>query len=177
LTLEELEIKFTAQTSGLSSQLNTVKQQLGGVTGSTVKTTSALGNMVKMGAIFGGAMIGRELIQVGKEALTMANNAVESENLFEVSMGAMAGSTRAWSEKLSKSLKLNAYTVRQSVGTYNVMFKSMGIGAEKAQDMSQGLTELAQDMASFYNLDPTEAFQKLSSGITGESEPLILAAA
>ena len=27
-------------------------------------------------------------------------------------------------------------------------------------------------MASFYNLDPTEAFEKLRSGISGEPEPL-----
>lgn len=172
MTLEELEIKFTAQTSGLSSQLNAVKQQLGGVENTTVKAQSAFSKFAKAGALIGGAMIGRELLQVGKEALQMANDAVESESLFEVSMGTMAESTRAWSEDLSKSLGLNAYEVRKSAGTFNVMFDAMGIGAEKAQDMSQELTALAQDMASFYNLSPDEAFTKLSAGMTGEMEGL-----
>ena len=87
-------------------------------------------------------------------------------------MGGMAESSRQWSEELSKALGLNAVEVRKSVGTFNVMFNSMDIGASQSQEMAQGLTELAQDMASFYNLDPTEAFQKLSAGITGEAEPL-----
>ena len=34
------------------------------------------------------------------------------------------------------------------------------------------LAGLAGDMASFYNLDPAEAFEKLRSGISGETEPL-----
>ena len=38
--------------------------------------------------------------------------------------------------------------------------------------MSEGLTQLSYDIASFYNLKPEEAFEKLKSGISGESEPL-----
>ena len=38
--------------------------------------------------------------------------------------------------------------------------------------MSEGLTKLSYDMASFYNLNPEEAFNKLKSGISGEAEPL-----
>ena len=171
-TLEELQIKFTAEMGGLNTQLNGVKQAVAGIEAPTGKASGALGNLAKMGKIIGGAAIGAKLISVGKEAIAMANDAVESESLFEVSMGGMADSTRAWSEDLSKSLGLNAVEVRKSVGTFNVMFNSMGLGETQARDMSQGMTELAQDMASFYNLDPTEAFQKLSAGITGEAEPL-----
>jgi hypothetical protein len=34
--------------------------------------------------------------------------------------------------------------------------------------MSEGLTQLSYDMASFYNLKPEEAFEKLKSGISQE---------
>jgi len=102
----------------------------------------------------------------------LAMDAVESENLFEVSMGNMAEDARKWSEELSNSLGLNQYEIRKTVGTFNVMFDSMGIGKQAAYDMATGLTQLAYDMASFYNLDVEEAFQKLQAGITGEIEPL-----
>ena len=112
------------------------------------------------------------LIGVGVASTKMAMDAQESENLYEVSMGNMADATRQWSEELSDALYLNAYEVRRSVGTFNAMFNSMGLSAVAARDMSQGLTQLTYDMASFYNLKPEVAFQKLQAGITGESEPL-----
>jgi hypothetical protein len=98
--------------------------------------------------------------------------AEESENLFRVSMGDSAAATKAWSQTMSQALGLNQYEVRRNVATFNVMFESMGTGAEKANAMAKGLTQLAYDMASFYNLRPEEAFQKLQAGITGEVEPL-----
>ncbi|MCX7904149.1 MAG: phage tail tape measure protein [Caloramator sp.] len=112
------------------------------------------------------------LIGIGTAATKMAMDAVESENLFEVSMGAMANDARKWSEETSKALGLNAYYVRKNVATYNSMLTSMGLTSQEALKMSEGLTQLSYDMASFYNLKPEEAFEKLKAGISGEAEPL-----
>jgi hypothetical protein len=99
-------------------------------------------------------------------------DAVESENLFSVSMGKMADSARKWSVEFGKSLGLNDYNIRKNVGTFNVMLTSMGLTEKAALDMSEGLTQLGYDMASFYNIPIEDAFQKLQSGISGETEPL-----
>lgn len=118
------------------------------------------------------AAITLPLLGVGTAATNMAMDAVESENLFEVSMGKMADSARKWSEETSKALGLNAYSVRKSVSTYNVMLDSMGLSEKEAYKMATAMTQLSYDMASFYNLKPEEAFEKLKSGISGEAEPL-----
>ena len=112
------------------------------------------------------------LVGIGTAATKMAMDAVESENLFEVSMGAMATDARKWSEETSKALGLNAYNVRSNMATYNAMLTSMGLTSDESLKMSEGLTQLSYDMASFYNLKPEEAFEKLKSGISGEAEPL-----
>lgn len=112
------------------------------------------------------------LLGIGVATTKMAMDAVESENLFEVSMGAMAEDARTWSEETSKDLGLNAYNVRNNMATYNAMLTSMGLTADESLKMSEGLTQLSYDMASFYNLKPEEAFEKLKSGISGEAEPL-----
>lgn len=112
------------------------------------------------------------LILIGKNMLTMAMDAVESENLFEVSFGGMANSARKFSEDLSQSLGLNAYDVRKNAAMLDAMMKSMGLSENAAYKMSTGLTQLSYDMASFYNLNPQEAFDKIKSGISGEAEPL-----
>ncbi|WP_346920798.1 phage tail tape measure protein [Clostridium sp. UBA7339] len=112
------------------------------------------------------------LVGIGTAATKMAMDAEESENLFEVAMGTMAGDARNWSEETSKALGLNAFNVRKNVATYNSMLTSMGLASEESLKMSEGLTQLSYDMASFYNLKPEEAFEKLKSGISGEAEPL-----
>jgi hypothetical protein len=129
--------------------------------------SKALKAAAGLGAALGGAMAA-----AGAASIKLAMNAVESENLFEVSMGKMSGAARAWSQELQRSLGLNAYNVRKTVGTFDVMLKSMGQSEAAAFDMSKGLTQLAYDMASFYNLSPEVAFEKLQSGISGEIEPL-----
>lgn len=112
------------------------------------------------------------LVGIGTAATKMAMDAVESENLFEVAMGGVAEDARKWSEETSKSLGLNAYNVRNNMATYNAMLTSMGLTTDESLKMSEGLTQLSYDMASFYNLKPEEAFEKLKSGISGEAEPL-----
>ncbi len=112
------------------------------------------------------------ILGAGTAMVKSAMDAVESENLFEVSMGRMAESARTWSEELRKELGLNSYEVRKNVGTFNVMLESMGLTEQAAFDMSKSMTQLAYDMASFYNLDNETAFEKLRSGITGQIRPL-----
>lgn len=172
ITLEELQIKFSAETGALKSQLSGVQNQLGGLEKSADKSKSALAGMMKGGLAVAGALAARKLVQFGKDSLDMANDVVESEQLFSVSMGKMEASARAWSDSLSASLGLNAYDLRKNVGMLNVMFNSMGLGEQEAYDMSTSMVQLANDMASFYNLDTEEAFTKLRAGITGETEPL-----
>ncbi|MFA5252779.1 MAG: hypothetical protein WC454_09380 [Phycisphaerae bacterium] len=112
------------------------------------------------------------LLAIGGATSKMAMDAIESENLFEVSMSGMAESARKWSEDLRANLGLNAYEVRKNVSTFNVMLDSMGMGEKASYDMAKGLTQLSYDMASFYNLKPEVAFEKLQAGISGEIEPL-----
>ena len=112
------------------------------------------------------------LALVSGAAIKLGMDAVESESLFSVSMGKMADSAREWSEELRKKLGLNAYELRKNVGMLYTMFNSMKMGERASYDMAKGLTQLAHDMASFYNINPEEVFQKLQAGITGQVEPL-----
>lgn len=107
-------------------------------------------------------------IAIGKLAI----DAVESENLFAVSMGGMEASTRRWSMTMAKAFDLNEFTIRKNVGTFNVMLKSMGVVEKNAETMAQQMTDLAFNMASFYNLSHEEAFNKIRSGLVGMTKPL-----
>lgn len=131
-----------------------------------------LNRRVAQTAKFAAAAAVLAMAGIAAASVKMAVNAVESENLFDVSMGRMGKAARDWSNEVSAALGMNAFEVRKSVGTFNVMLSSMGLTEDAAYDMAKGLTQLTYDMASFYNLSPEIAFQKLQSGISGEIEPL-----
>ena len=148
-----------------TKQLSTLLTHAGDKLTDLGKRMSSVGRNLTVGVTL-------PLAAVGGAALKMAMDAVESENLFEVSMGGMAKAARDWSVEVSQALGMNQYEIRKNVATFNVMLESMGLGTDAAFDMAKGLTQLSYDMASFYNLKPDEAFQKLQSGISGEIEPL-----
>lgn len=185
-TIETLQVQLKADVDDLRKQMDAARKSLGKLELGSKETREELEKLSKAGtslqSSFGGlkslfaglgtAYIGKKLIDIGKSSVQMAMDVVESESLFETSMGSMAGAAREWSEQLSESLGLNAYELRQNVGIMYNMTKSMGIAGDTAYDLSTSLVLLAQDMASFYNMDTEEAFVKLRAGITGETEPL-----
>ena len=159
--LGNLLIKISADTSAM----------LGGLAQAQASLKKTAESMQRMGMAMTRSVT-LPILAVGGAAVKMAMDAVESENLFKESMAGMADSARVWSEDLRKQLGLNSYEVRKNVATFNVMLGSMGLTEKASYDMSKGLTQLAYDMASLYNLKPEEAFLKLQSGISGEIEPL-----
>lgn len=149
---------------GLNKALGQAQTMTNRAVGNITASMTSIGT--KMTAI--GASLSVGIGMIGK----LGMDAVESESLFSVSFGKMEDSARSWSKELSKSLGVNQYEARKSAGMLNAMLKSMGQTEDAALKMSTGLTQLSYDMASFYNLKPEVAFEKLRSGISGESEPL-----
>lgn len=112
------------------------------------------------------------ILGIAGAAVQMGLEAVEAESLFDTSFGNMADAARQWSMETSDALGLNEFELRRQSATMFTMVESMGIGRQAAFDMATGITTLAGDMASFFNMNPDEAFNKLRAGITGEAEPL-----
>lgn len=96
----------------------------------------------------------------------------ESLNLFATTLADKAQEAMDWVNMFSDALYLDPSNVMQYMGTFDSLIKGLGVGTEDAYFMSQQLTQLTYDLASFKNLDFDTAFQKLQSGISGEIEPL-----
>lgn len=96
----------------------------------------------------------------------------ESLNLFTITMGDQAKQGVEWLEKFSNALYLDPTQVMQYMGSFNSLIKGLGTASDKAYLMSKNLTQLTYDLASFKNIKPEVAFQKLQSAISGEIEPL-----
>lgn len=107
-----------------------------------------------------------------KTGIDYASDLAEVQNVVDVSFGKSAASINDWSQKALEAYGLNEVTAKRYNGTLGAMLKSTGVAGDSVVDMSEKLTGLAGDMASFYNLDTNAAFEKIRSGISGETEPL-----
>jgi hypothetical protein len=118
-------------------------------------------------------MIGLAAIAVGaKVAVDAASDLNEEVNKTQVVFGKSAKSILAWSKGSAKAIGLSQQEALSAAGAYGNMFKTIGFGNTDAAKMSERMTQLAGDMASFHNQDPTDMLDKLRSGLSGEAEPL-----
>ena len=106
------------------------------------------------------------------EGIGLASDLAEVQNVVDVTFGDNAVAIDKWSKEAVTAFGIGELQAKKFTGTMGAMMKSMGLGDKELADMSTGIAGLAGDFASFYNLDPEEAFDKLRSGISGETEPL-----
>lgn len=112
------------------------------------------------------------LAKWGKAAIESASDLAEVQNVVDVTFGEGASKIESWSKAAGKAFGLTETQAKKYTSTLGAMMKSQGIADNEIVQMSTDLSGLAADMASFYNLDFDTAFQKIRSGISGETEPL-----
>lgn len=101
-----------------------------------------------------------------------ANTYIENMNLFNASMGQYAEAASQYAQKVQELMGIDAGEWMRNQGVFQTLATGMGVAADKASVMSQQLTQLGYDIASFYNMDVGTAMEKIQSGIAGELEPL-----
>lgn len=118
------------------------------------------------------AKVGKTLLDWGKAAIQAASDLEEVQNVVDVTFGDSAGKIEKWAKAAGQQFGLTETQAKKFTSTLGAMMKSAGLAGPEIVDMSTDLAGLAADMASFYNLDFETAFQKIRSGISGETEPL-----
>lgn len=140
---------------------------------SMTKQVNTFGNTLKkIGGLVAMAFGTAALINFGKESIKLASDIQEVQNVIDVTFGKGAAQIEEFAKSAAEAYGLSELAAKQYTGTMGAMLKSSGLATGAAQEMSMALTGLAGDIASFYNLDTDEAFQKIRSGISGEIEPL-----
>lgn len=129
--------------------------------------SGAAGFLAKWGTI-GAAAVGG----FAYATANMASDLAETKSKVSVVFGDWAEDILHWGENSATAFGMSQNSALGAAGTYGNLFRAMGIGAEKTTEMSTNLVELAADLASFNNMDPTEVLDKLRAGLSGETEPL-----
>ena len=134
--------------------------------------SSFMGAVKKIAAGISAAKVGQAILNWGKAAIDAASDLAEVQNVVDVTFGDGAKQIESWAKTAGKQFGLTETQAKKFTSTLGAMMKSAGMSGDEIVGMSTDLAGLAADMASFYNLDFETAFQKIRSGISGETEPL-----
>lgn len=139
------------------------------VTAQTSKIKSAISG-IKSALV--GLAVGTGLLKLGKEALQVASDLTEVQNVVDVAFGSMAWKAEKFSKSALEAFGMSELSAKKTSGTYMTMAKSAGINENAASDMAVTLAGLTGDVASFYNISQDLADVRLKSVFTGETETL-----
>lgn len=126
----------------------------------------------RVGKAIAAAFAIKQVIAFSQECIALGSDLAEVQNVVDVTFGKSADVIEKFSHDAISQFGLSELSAKQYTSTIGAMFKSMGFAGDAVTDMSIKMAELTGDMASFYNLDTDTAFQKIRSGISGETEPL-----
>ena len=173
MTLEELKVIITAETSGLKKELNSLQSQVNNTQKSVDKSTKKIsGGFSKLTKAVSLTAITVGLYKFGKAAVNAASDLQEVQNVVDVAFGDMSAEVDEFAKNASSKFGLSELQAKQFASTFMAMSNGMGIAAETGKAMSLTLTQLAGDMASFYNVSQDVADTALNSVFTGETETL-----
>lgn len=159
---------------GLGNELKDGEKKaisFGDVLKANILSDAIIGGFKALGSAIKSAVSG--FASFAKEGINLASDLGEVQNVVDTTFGSSgAKEIETFAKSAATSFGMSELSAKQFTGTIGSMFKSMGVADKEVLSMSTSITGLAGDMASFYNLDPQEAFDKLRSGISGETEPL-----
>lgn len=180
---EKLASKFSSTAKGLNQSLSglgssgriaaggfsKISLSMKNLAKTSVTVNSALGGILKRMLAFAsvGAMTG-----FTKSCLDAGSALTEVQNVVDVTFGNMSDEINDFAQNAIKQFGLSETSAKKYASTLGSIMKGMGVNGSQLVEMSEGLTGLAADMASFRNLKPEEAFVKIQSAITGETEAI-----
>lgn len=173
MTLEKLKVIIEAYTKPYQEQMEKVQAKTAQVTNQIERQTARIANAWKrVGAILASVLSIAAIVAFGKSCIELGSNLTEVQNVVDVTFGSMSGRVNEFAKDAAKSFGLSETMAKKYMGTYGAMAKSFGIAGKAGYDMSAAITGLTGDVASFYNLSQDEAYTKLKSIFTGETESL-----
>lgn len=137
-------------------------KQLGGIQNLAKKT----------GKMLAGAFAVKGLTSFAKDCIELGSNLTEVQNVVDVVFPTMNKKVNEFAQNAESTFGLSETMAKKFTGTFGAMANAFGFSEKESYKMSTALTGLAGDVASFYNISQDEAFTKLKSVFSGETETL-----
>lgn len=161
----------------LNVNKNQFNKQMKGITktakdASTSMTNSFSGAFKKLAVVAASAFALKKIVAFGKECISLGSDLAEVQNVVDATFTSMSSQVDAFAKNAAAKFGLSETMAKKFTGTFGAMSRAFGFSEKQAYGMSTALTGLSGDVASFYNISQDEAYTKLKSIFTGETETL-----
>ncbi len=178
----DINEKFARNMSGMGSSAaksinkqfsitgNNIDKQMTGIGNNVTKKTSGMFTTIagKLPAVLGTAAIGAFV----KSCVDMGSDITEVQNVVDTAFGNMSTQADEFAKSSMERFGLSELSAKKYMGVFGQMSSAMGVTGKDALEMAENVTALTGDVASFYNLGTDEAYTKMKSIWTGETETL-----
>lgn len=173
MTLEELEVVINANTKQFNEQVAQVQNKVDSMASSVNSSVDKMsGTFDKLGKILASVFAIGAITKFTKSCLDLGSSLTEVQNVVDVTFGSMSDRVNEFAKGAWKTIGLSETMAKQYMGNFGAMAKAMGFATSEAEKMAETLTTLTGDVTSFFDNDPSEAYTKLKSVFTGETESL-----
>lgn len=171
--LEKIKSVFANVTQGSKNTKVSVGRDISATMDDASKMQAGITRLAqKAGLALAAAFSVTKLVSFGKQCLELGSDLAEVQNVVDVTFPSMSSKVDEFAKSAAASFGLSETMAKQYTGTFGAMAKAFGFAEQQAYDMGSALTALTGDVASFYNLEQDEAYTKLKSVFTGETESL-----
>ena len=140
--------------------------------GNTIQKSGIEDSLKNIGKVAIAAFSVGAIANFAKECLNLGSNLAEVQNVVDVTFGNLNSEVDKFAQNAIEQFGLGQTVTKKYVGTFGAMAKAFDFNNQAALKMAETLTGLTGDVASFYNMSSDEAFTKLKSVFTGETETL-----
>ncbi len=141
---------------------NSFDKQMAGIQGLAMKAGKALA----------AAFAVKKIIDFGKRTIELGSQLAEVDNVIQQAVPSMEKQIDSFAKKAIQQFGMSETAAKRYTGVFASMARGFGFTEKSAASMGTSLTGLAADVASFYDTSQSEAFTKLKSIFTGETESL-----
>lgn len=147
---------------GLKVNEKEYNRQINGIQKIATKTAKAMA----------AAFTVKAAVNFGKQCIELGSDLQEVQNVVDTVFPNMEKKVNKFAQNAAASFGLSETMAKRYTGTFGAMADAFGFAEKESYNMATALTGLAGDVASFYNITQDEAYTKLKSVFTGETESL-----
>ena len=120
----------------------------------------------------GAAFAGTAVLVAVKRLTDAGSDLNETVNKTGLAFGGNAKEILAWAKGSAKNLGLPKQAALEGASGFGLLFSKLGVGAGQTATMSKRMVELAADLGSVHNADPTAIIEAQTAAFRGEYDGL-----
>jgi SLT domain-containing protein len=145
------------------------------MTGVERSITGGIGGAMKKAALIAGAAFAAAgVVDFLKDSVRAASDLNETQSKANIIFGKSSKEINSWAKNSATSFGLSRQQALDAAASFGDMFLQLGFTRDQAVKTSKSTIQLAADLGSFSNVDPSDVLQRIQAAYRGEFDSLQL---